>query len=127
VKGVKGTKGGHFEPATAASPLLTGDTVVDPLLLRLDPPIPLGNLLVDAAAHPRSDDSDVLRIIPRRHPRSIAAFVGIDLPGLSTGAIAREHRPIVQVLQILAFEYHRLTVHPDLLENRVTGQRHHAQ
>lgn len=39
---------------------LTHDTVIDFLLLRLDPPIPLGHLLVDAAAHPGF--KDILRL-----------------------------------------------------------------
>lgn len=56
MKRVKGTKGGRVSSTTTTSLLLTRDTVVDLLLLGLNPTVPLSYLLVDTAAHPGCRD-----------------------------------------------------------------------
>lgn len=77
VKGVRGTKGGRFVATSLVTGefLLTGDTVVDLLLLRLNPSIPLGCLLVDTTAHPAPRYILRITILPFSHVRSSISFL----------------------------------------------------
>jgi len=90
--------------------LLTRNTVVDLLLLGLDPSVPLGYLLVDTAAYPgRRDIFEITRY------SFVPIISSINLPGLGAGTIARKYRPIVQILERLALQDHGLAVHLYLL------------